>query len=102
MSEAAPAPDNTTNILKHRLQHFLQKREPPKTFCPSDVARGLTTQDLSDCHFDSWRDAMPAIRETAWTMRDEALLEVVQKGEPVGHVELKDIKGPIRIRRVAS
>ena len=100
MSEAAS--DNTTNILKHRLQHFLQKREPPKTFCPSEVARALTTRDLSDLGFDCWRDAMPAIRETAWTMRDEGVLEVVQKGESVGNVGPQGVKGPIRIRRVGT
>ncbi|EME46882.1 hypothetical protein DOTSEDRAFT_125304 [Dothistroma septosporum NZE10] len=102
MSEAAPAFDSTNDILKHRLQYFLQEREPPKTFCPSEVARSLTQQDLSDLGFDSWRDAMPAVRGTAWTMRDEGVLEVVQKGVSVGDVGLDHVKGPIRIRRVAS
>lgn len=86
-------------ILKHRLKSFLQNRHPPKTFCPSEVARALTAAELSDLGFDSWREAMPAIRQLVWEMRAEGECEVLQKGECVEAVELGGVRGPIRVRR---
>lgn len=96
----AEADPSSHSILKHRLEDFLQKRQPPKTFCPSEVARALTASELSDLGFDTWRDAMPAVRQLAWELRAQGECEVLQKGECVGeNVELEDIRGPVRIRR---
>lgn len=95
--------DEAGNILKHHLEDFLQKREPPKTFCPSEVARSLTTNELKELGFGEWRDAMPAVRETAWILREAGQLEIVQRGESVADdVGPTDVRGPIRIRRAAA
>lgn len=88
--------------MKHRLESFLQTRHPPKTFCPSEVARALTPSELSELGFDSWRDAMPAVRQLAWDLRANGECEVLQKGECVDAVELEDVRGPIRLRRTAD
>lgn len=90
-------------VLKHRLHEFLQKREPPKTFCPSEVARSLTKDELSELGFAEWREAMQSIRELAWHSSQAGACEITQKGEPIADdAELEDIRGPIRIRRTAD
>lgn len=86
-------------LAKH-LEDFLAKREPPKTFCPSEVARALTAGELKDLGFADWRDAMPDIRQLAWSWRDTGSCEILQKGEVLGdRVGLEHVRGPIRIRR---
>lgn len=86
--------------LARHLEDFLQKREPPKTFCPSEVARALTEDEMRDLGFGEWRDAMPSIRELAWEWRDLGECEILQKGEILGNeIQPEDVKGPIRIRR---
>lgn len=98
---ASDADPSSHSILKHRLEEFLQKRQPPKTFCPSEVARALTAAEMSDLGFDTWRDAMPAIRQLAWELMAAGECEVLQKGECVGEdVTAESVKGPVRIRRV--
>ncbi len=86
--------------LARRLNEFLNKRDPPKTFCPSEVARALTADELADLGYDEWRDAMSDVRALAWDLREEGKCEILQKGEPIaGDVGPDDVKGPIRIRR---
>lgn len=86
-------------ICNH-LDHFLQAREPPKTFCPSEVARALSSSELQVEGASQWRDLMPRIRELAWARRDAGSLEVVQKGNVLGsEVTLAEVTGPIRLRR---
>jgi len=89
------------NVLEVKLNNFLQKRQPPKTFCPSEVARALSAVDLESLDFGEWRDAMPAVRELAWGLKGRGELEILQKGVVLGEdVQLEDVRGPIRIRRV--
>ena len=79
---------------------FLHQRDPPKTFCPSEVARALTLDELDALGLESWRDAMPVIREVVWTRRAAGECEVLQKGQVLeADVRLEDVKGPIRVRR---
>lgn len=86
--------------LARHLADFLDKRQPPKTFCPSEVARALTRDELSELGYQEWRDAMSDIRQLAAEMREDGACEILQKGEVVGNdVAVDDIKGPIRIRR---
>ena len=87
---------NSVSILESHLDEFLRKREPPKTFCPSEVARALSPQDLTALGYTGWRDAMPDIRHLAWSRSD---CEIVQKGETL-HCRLDEITGAIRLRRV--
>lgn len=92
--------DNHQHILQHHLDSFLQRREPPKTFCPSEVARALTVDELSTLGCAEWRSAMPAIRELAWELRSRGECEILQKGAVLGDdIGIDDVKGPIRLRR---
>ena len=84
--------------LQQHLTAFLAKRDPPKTFCPSEVARALTADELAHLGYTEWRDAMPAIRELAWTVRDAGECQILQKGQPID-VDIDDVRGPIRVRR---
>lgn len=98
----AEASVEMTPIEAH-MHRFLNQRQPPKTFCPSEVARSLTTDELRDCGADDWRALMPQIRELAWSMRDSGQCEVLQKGDVLGsEVALEDVRGPIRLRRTSS
>jgi len=85
--------------LRRRLDDFLEKREPPKTFCPSEVARALIADELGELGFSDWREAMESIRELAWSMKENGECEILQKGEPITAERLEDVRGPIRIRR---
>ncbi|KAI7369149.1 hypothetical protein KC336_g21040 [Hortaea werneckii] len=94
-------PPSTKTIVETKLRDFLAAREPPKTFCPSEVARGLDHQQLLALGYDTWRDAMPAIRGLAWEKRSSGELEILQRGEILDDSakSLDGIKGPIRLRR---
>jgi len=96
--------DNTTTttnpptpIISH-LNTFLATRHPPKTFCPSEVARSLSQDELRAMGCDSWRDAMPEVRRLVYELRDEGGCEVLQKGVVVMEGE-QEVRGPIRVRR---
>jgi hypothetical protein len=87
-------------VLRRRLDEFLAKREPPKTFCPSEVARALSADELKECGYEGWKDAMDDVRKLAWDLRESGECEVVQKGDVVEAGALEDVRGPIRIRRI--
>ncbi|KAK3111358.1 hypothetical protein LTR53_013488 [Teratosphaeriaceae sp. CCFEE 6253] len=120
---AASLPDPTSTStsppddpLAAHLRAFLRARHPPKTFCPSEVARALSAAELRELGCATWREAMPAVRELAWTWRDGARtgegegrvdvgvrVEVLQRGVVLGpEVGLGDVRGPIRLRRAAT
>ncbi|RMY88503.1 hypothetical protein D0861_04788 [Hortaea werneckii] len=94
-------PSSAKSVIETKLKDFLAAREPPKTFCPSEIARGLNHQQLLALGYDTWRDAMPAIRELAWEKRSSGELEILQRGEILDDSvkSLDDVKGPIRLRR---
>nr|OQO24455.1 hypothetical protein B0A51_08564 [Rachicladosporium sp. CCFEE 5018] len=86
--------------MKAKLRTFLTTRHPPKTFCPSEVARSLLETDLAELGAETWREAMPAVRKIVFEWRAEGKCEVLQKSEVLGEdVRLEDVKGPIRVRR---
>lgn len=93
MSTASPITHHLTNLLAHRSF--------PKTICPSEVARALTSTELRQLGFaGGWRDAMPAVRDEVWRMREEGEVEVLQGGEVVEDGRREgDVRGPIRVRR---
>lgn len=90
-------------LLNH-LHDLLASREPPKTFCPSEVARRLTADELQDLGYGKdWRNAMPEIRRLAFELRAQGEVEVLQKGEVLADdVGLDDVVGPIRLRRASG
>lgn len=68
--------------IEAALLHLARQRGPEKSFCPSEVARALSTD---------WRDLMPRIREVAAQLP----LIATQKG---ARVDPQTARGPIRLR----
>lgn len=94
--------DNEESIIAEHMHKLLSSRTPPKTFCPSEVARAMTSAELKTLDLADWRAAMDPIRSLAWRMRDAGELEVLQKGNVLDdNVRLEDVTGPIRLRRKA-
>ena len=91
--------------IEAHMQHLLSSRQPPKTFCPSEVARRLTADELQDLGYgeEDWRSAMPEIRRLAFELRAQGEVEVLQKGEVLADdVGLDEVVGPIRLRRASG
>ncbi|KAF2758768.1 hypothetical protein EJ05DRAFT_476081 [Pseudovirgaria hyperparasitica] len=89
----------STPISTH-LQTLLSKRAPPKTLCPSEVARALSSAELQAEGVGEWRELMPRIRDLVWQMRDEGEVEILQRGEVLAaDVGVESVIGPIRVRR---
>jgi hypothetical protein len=91
------------SILQPHLERLLDSREYPKTICPSEVARALTSQELSRAGFPTWRDAMSDIRTIVAEMRGREEVEVLQKGTVLeGDLGegLENVVGPLRVRKV--
>ena len=87
-------------VLSH-LNHLLGKREYPKTICPSEIARALSSDELSQLGATTWRDTMPDIRTVVWELRDAGEVEICQRGEVLGvDVGVEDVRGPVRVRGV--
>lgn len=90
-------------VLKPHIDSLLSSREYPKTICPSEVPRALTAAELRACGTSDWRGLMPAVRELLWNMQEKGEVEILQKGSLVPQgIELGDVKGPIRARKVSS
>ncbi|GAB7350031.1 hypothetical protein MBLNU459_g0704t2 [Dothideomycetes sp. NU459] len=99
-SSSSSSSSSSSPVLAH-LNRLLTTRQPPKTFCPSEVARALSRAELATEHVQEWRDLMPRIRALVWERRDHGELQVLQRGRVLGeHVSLADVRGPIRVRRV--
>jgi hypothetical protein len=87
------------DAIQQHLNRLLKARAHPKTICPSEVARALSSSDLENYNAQEWRDMMPLIRERVWLLRSRGSVEILQKGEVLGDdVGLDDIRGPIRVR----
>jgi hypothetical protein len=72
------------------IREVLATREPPKTACPSEVARRLDPDD--------WRPLMGRVRDVVRAMARRGELEVTQRGvvlEPDAAW-----RGAVRVRRV--
>lgn len=77
----------TAEAIRDAITVLLLARQPPATICPSEVARALRPQD--------WRPLMPRIREAAWGMADEGVVEILQGGRTVPREQ--PLRGPIRL-----
>jgi Protein of unknown function (DUF3253) len=101
---AMPGTSQARHDLKCCLDKLLASREPPKTICPSEVARALSREKLNPAGRLSWRELMPEIRNLVAETRGRGEVVVLQKGTVLsGELGegLVDVKGPIRVRRVA-
>lgn len=77
------------SIQNTHLQ-FAEARGFDKTYCPSEVARKLFS--------DNWRDKMDLVREVANELVKNEKLVVLQKGEIRTDLP-SELKGPIRLRK---
>lgn len=90
---------SNSELLHDRLNAVLSSRAYPKTACPSEVARGLTAEDIDNLGYQHWRDAMEPLRQLIQNLRSAGEIEVLQRGEVIDDdVTVENIKGPIRIR----
>lgn len=97
--DADEIPEAGKEAMINHLDRLLNSREYPKTICPSEVARSMTTQQLRDADVSGWRDLMPAIRSIVWERKIRGEVEILQKGQPLAEeVTLETIRGPIRVR----
>lgn len=88
-------------IAKRHLYRLLGAREFPKTICPSEAARALSTAELHESGVDDWRELMVALRKLAFELRDQGEIEVLQRGAVLPrHQAVADTRGPIRLRKV--
>ena len=86
--------------VKPHLERLLSTREFPKTICPSEAARALSPDEIKDAGARTWRDLMPIIRSYAFELRDEGLIDVLQKGHVLPSSQgLDETNGPIRLRK---
>lgn len=89
-----------THVNNH-LQQLLVKRQYPKTLCPSEAARALSSAELAESGVTSWRDLMTPLRCHVFELRDQGDLEILQKGNVLPSTQsLEDTVGPIRLRNV--
>ncbi|KAK3115643.1 hypothetical protein LTR53_004796 [Teratosphaeriaceae sp. CCFEE 6253] len=87
--------------LRFHFLSLLDNTEPPDVFKASEVAQLLTHAELAKLGYETWREAIPAIRELAFELRGVGYCEILRKGKVLGdEVDLLDVDGPIRIRRV--
>ena len=90
------------SVLRPHLDRLLDSRVAPKTICPSEVARALSSEELAMADVPSWRECMPEIRKIVAEMRGRGEVEVLQKGVVLtGELgeSLENIIGPIRVRK---
>lgn len=95
--------ESIQEILTTHLNHLLDSREHPKTICPSEVARALSSSERATGNLTSWRDAMPEIRRVVAQKRRRGEVEVLQKGHVLeGDLGegLEGVAGPLRIRKI--
>ena len=86
--------------VKPHLQRLLSSREYPKTICPSEAARSLSQDEIKEAGAETWRDLMPAIRSYAFELRDEGMIDILQKGDLLPPFQgLDETHGPIRLRK---
>ena len=90
---------NLEPVLPH-LHQLLSKREHPKTLCPSEAARALSTTELKEAGAESWRDLMSIIRSLCFQMRDDGEIEILQRGQVLPETQTAaNTLGPIRVRK---
>jgi hypothetical protein len=94
-----PLDESKRSVVERRLRALLGMREWPKTICPSEVARALSTRELGQLNAAGWRDTMDDIREVVFRLRDSGELDVLQKGKVVDDsINPDNVHGPIRVR----
>lgn len=92
--------DAQKNVILRHANRLLSSRDYPKTICPSEIARALSKDELESLNTSDWRSTMDDIREVVWEKREAGEVELLQNGVAVDVEQLKDITGPIRVRKI--
>ena len=71
---------------------MVAQRGAHKSVCPSEIAKALAPL--------GWRELMPTVRDVAWQLREQGLLNITQGGVPVANRQT--VRGPIRLRQRPS
>lgn len=79
------------NDLQEKIMTMAVERGQTKTFCPSEIARQMSSNE------QEWRSYMEPIRSAATILIDQDRLVCKQKGEIV---DIRTVKGPIRLQIV--
>ena len=82
---------NELLTISQTILDMATERGPDKTICPSEVARALFPAQ--------WRKHMDEVRQAAISLQQEGKVAITQKGQLI---DVKKIKGPIRIKIVSS
>ncbi len=82
--------DSLAERIRECAMELLVLRGPGRSVCPSEVARlvGLRT----NCR---WQDLMRPVRTVAATLAETGVIEVTQHDAVV---DIRDVRGPIRLR----
>ena len=78
-----PSPTEMRSVLLD----LVRRRGPEKTVCPSEAARALAP--------DHWRELIEDVRQEAYRMADDGLVDITQQGSAV---DGRTARGPIRVR----
>ncbi|KLU10839.1 S-adenosylmethionine tRNA ribosyltransferase [Kocuria sp. SM24M-10] len=73
--------------MRSVLLDLVRRRGAEKTVCPSEAARALAPV--------SWRDLMEDVRQEAYRLADDGLVDITQQGRVV---DGRSARGPIRVR----
>ncbi|WP_145365233.1 DUF3253 domain-containing protein [Stratiformator vulcanicus] len=74
--------------IAEAIKRLASERGPEKTFCPSEAARRLRS--------DNWRELMDDVRRVAAALCDEGHLVATQRGTVVDPLTAR---GPIRLQQ---
>jgi hypothetical protein len=85
--------DNARKTVLALLAH----RASDATVCPSEVARALAAQAVSETRTDDWRVRMPVVHAAIDSLVEEGAIRLSWKGRP-----LAKRVGPYRIARAPS
>ena len=87
--------------LRNRFVHFLDHTDPPETFRAAQVAQELSYNELQAMGYEVWKDALPAVVELAFELREAGYCEILKGGKVLGDdVGPYEIEGSVRIRRI--
>lgn len=72
------------------IRALLTRRLPEQSICPSEVARALSGDEAR------WRALMPQIRSVAADLAGRDVVQISQRGEVV---DVRTVRGPVRLKR---
>ncbi|WP_435012422.1 DUF3253 domain-containing protein [Xanthomonas arboricola] len=72
------------------IRALLARRRPEQSICPSEVARALSGDEAR------WRALMPQIRSVATDLAGRDVVQISQRGEVV---DVRTVRGPVRLKR---